>query len=190
NNKTLLISSNNNIPIDGIKDKLFLGTYKNKEILFPVIRLGNNKCTAAALKRIKGLYEFETRDVPKEELLFNLKEKSKENNKILLEKLKTYEDRIDLEQSLEFVDGLLSKGSYWLLEQEKKKLEERLHQIPEITDDNLKGIYEVIKDNYQLLQYFYFESLKYIKRLKTKDYSELVEILYLQDEKEQVKKFN
>src|SRR5690606_22233806 len=49
---------------------------------------------------------------------------------------------------------------------------------------------EVIKDNYQLLQYFYFESLKYIKRLKTKDYSELVEILYLQDEKEQVKKFN
>ena len=101
-----------------------------------------------------------------------MKEKSKENNKRLLEKLKNYEDRIDLEQNLEFINGLLSKGSYWLLEQEKKKLEERLNQIPETTDDNVKGIFEVIKDNYQLLQYFYFESLRYIKRLKNKDYSD------------------
>ena len=190
NNKTLLISSNNNIPIDGIKEKLFLGKYKNKEILFPIIRLGNNKCIAEALKIIKGLYEFETKDVPKENLLSNLKEKSKENNKILLEKLKNYEDRIDLEQNLEFINGLLSKGSYWLLEQEKKKLEERLNQIPKTTDDNVKGIFEIIKDNNQLLQYFYFESLRYIKRLKSKDYSLLVEVLYIQDKEEQVKEFN
>lgn len=189
NNKTLLISSNNNIPIDGIKDKLFLGKYKNKEILFPFIRLGNSKCIVEALKKIKELYEFETRDVPKEELLFNLKEKSKENNKILLEKLKNYEERIDLEQNMEFVNGLLSKGSYWSLEQEKNKLEERLKQIPKTTDDNVKGIFEVIKDNYQLTQYFYFESLRYIKRLKNKDYSGLVEIVYFEDEKEQVKEF-
>ncbi len=65
---------------------------------------------------------FETTDVAKEDLLFNLREKSKKNNKILLEKLKNYEDRIDLEQNLEFIIGLLSKGSYWKLEEEKKKL--------------------------------------------------------------------
>ena len=190
NNKTLLITSNNNIPIDGIKDKLFLGKYKNKEILFPIIRLGNNKCIAEALKKIKKLYEFETKDIPKEDLIFNLKEKSKENNKILLEKLKNYEDRIDLEQNLEFIIGLLSKGSYWKLEEEKKKLEERLNQIPETTDDNVKGIFEVIKDNDQLLQYFYFESFKYIRRLKNKDYSVLIEILNIQDEEEQIREFN
>ena len=190
NEKTLLITSNNNIPIDGIKDKLYLGTYKNKEILFPMIRLGNNACVAEALKKIKALYEFETKDVPKKELLLNLKEKSKERNKILLEQLKNYEDRIDLEQNLGFVNGLLSKGSYWALEQEKIALEKRLNQIPETTDATIKGIFEVIKDNYQLLQYFYFESLRYIKRLKTKAYSDLVAITYIEDEKEQVKVFN
>ncbi|WP_298510549.1 AAA domain-containing protein [uncultured Kordia sp.] len=190
NNKTLLISSNNNIPIDGIKDKLFLGKYKNKEILFPIIRLGNNKLVAKALKRIKELYEFETRDIPKEKLLFNLKEKSKVKNQILLEKLKNYEDRIDLEQNLGFVTSLLSKGSYYLLEQEKDKLESRLNEIPQTTDDNIKGIFEVIKDNYQLLQFFYFECLRYMKRLKTKKYSDLIEILYLEEEDEQIKKFN
>lgn len=142
------------------------------------------------IKKIRELYEFETKDIPKNESLSNLKEKSKENNKILLEKLKTYEYRIDLEQNLRFIDGLLSEDSYWLLEQEKEKLEARLHQTPQITDNDLKGIFEVIKDNHQLLQYFYFESLKYIKRLKTKDYNELVEILYIDNKELQVKEFN
>ncbi|MCD6556512.1 MAG: hypothetical protein J7K64_04895, partial [Bacteroidales bacterium] len=192
NNKTLLISSNNNIPVDGITDKLFLGKYRNKEILFPMIRLGNNTYVAEALKKIKKLYEFETKDIPKEDLLFNLKEKSKENNKKLLGKLKNYEDRIDLKQNLEFIKELISRGSgkYQQLEDEKTKLENRLNQIPITTDENVKGIFEVIKDNFQLLQFFYFESLRYIKRLKTKVYSELVKILYLEDEEEQVKEFN
>ncbi|HPR12419.1 MAG TPA: AAA domain-containing protein [Bacteroidales bacterium] len=190
NNKKLLITSNNNIPIDGIKEKLSLGKYKEKEILFPIIRLGNNKLVAEALKRIKFLYEFETKDVPKEELLFNLKERSKDNNKRLLEKLKNYEDRIDLEQNLEFISGLLSKGRYWLLEEEKKKLEERLNQIPETTDANVKKIYDVINGNYHLLQYFYFESLRHVKLLKSKDYNDLAIILNIMDENEQVKEFN
>jgi superfamily I DNA and/or RNA helicase len=190
NNKTLLIASNNNVPVDGINDKLFLGKYKNKAVLFPMIRLGNNKYIAEALLKIKELYEFETSDVPKEELLFNIKEKSNENNKLLLERLKDYEDRIDLEQNLEFVNGLLSKGSYWLLEQEKKKLQERLNQLPKTTNDNVTGIFEVIKDNDRLLQYFYFECLKYIKRLKNKEFSPLVEILYMPEQDEQVKEFN
>ncbi|WP_343330849.1 AAA domain-containing protein [Polaribacter staleyi] len=192
NNKTLLIASNNNVPIDGIKDKLHLGTYRNKEILFPVIRLGNNKCTAEALKKIKELYEFETRDTPNENLLFKLKEKSKENNRKLLSRLENYEQRLDIEQNLEFINGLIAKGkdSYWRLEEEKKKLEERLNQIPITTDDNVKGIFEIIKGNYQLQQFFYFESLRYIKRLKTKKYSDLIEILYIEEEKTQVKQFN
>lgn len=121
NNKTLLISSNNNIPIDGIKDKLYLGNYRDKDILFPFIRIGNNKYTLEALKTIKLLYNFETNDVPQDTLLCNLKEKSKVKNQILLDKLKNYEDRIDLEQNLGFINGLLEKGSYYLLERENRR---------------------------------------------------------------------
>lgn len=190
NNKTLLISSNNNIPIDGIKDKLSLGKYKNKDILFPIIRLGNNNCVSEAIQNIKRLYEFETKDIPKENMISNLKEKSKENNKRLLEKLKDYEDRIDLAQNLEFINGLLSKGSFWLIEQERKKIEVRLNQIPEIADDDVKGIFETIKDNNQLLQYLYFESLRCIKRLKGKEFSSLVDILYIQEADVQIREFN
>ena len=66
NGKTLLISSNNNVPIDGINEKLYLGKYRNKEIMLPVLRLGNNERVAKAIQVIKEWYAFETKDVPKE----------------------------------------------------------------------------------------------------------------------------
>ncbi|MFM7856910.1 MAG: AAA domain-containing protein, partial [Flammeovirgaceae bacterium] len=181
NNKTLLISSNNNVPIDGIKDKIYIGKYKGKEIKLPIIRLGNNDCVKQALKTIKELYAFETKDAPKEVLLFNLKEKSKVKNKLLLARLKQYEDRLDVIQNLEFVNALLSKGGNHLLDRERLKLHEKLTQIPEVVDEDLNNLFEVIKDNDQLLQFFYYESLRYIKRLKTKDYTQLVDILRMTD---------
>jgi superfamily I DNA and/or RNA helicase len=190
NGKTLLISSNNNVPIDGIKDKLYLGKYRNKEIQFPVLRLGNNECVAQALHVIKERFVFETKDVPKEELLFNLKEKSKEKNRQLLEKIKNYETRIEQTQNLLFVKGLLLKGSNHLLEKEKHAIEEKLNQLPETSNDDLDNLYEVIKDNQQLLQFFYFESLKHVKRLKNKDYAQLIEILEIEESEKQVKEFN
>lgn len=190
NNKTVLITSNNNVPIDGIKEKLSLGKYRDKEILIPFIRLGNRQCTLEALQTIKKLYQFETRDVPKEELLLNLKENSREKNKRLLDKLQNYEERTDLVQNLEFIDGLLSKGSYWLLQQEREKLVNKINSIPITTDEDVKGIFEIIEGNYKLLQFFYYETLKYVKRLKSKEYIELIEILYMTDENEQIKEFN
>lgn len=190
NNKTVLITSNNNIPIDGIKEKLNLGNYRDKEIFFPFIRLGNKQCTLDALKTIKKLYEYKINDVPKETLLLNLKENSREKNKQLLLKLQNYEERTDLLQNLEFVEQLLSKGTYWLLELERDKLQNKINSIPVTTDEDVKGIFEIIKGNDSMLQFFYFESLKYIKRLKGKEYVDLVEILHIIDDNERIKEFN
>jgi hypothetical protein len=190
NGKALLISSNNNVPIDGIKGKLYLGKYRNKEILLPILRLGNNECIAQALRVIKERFAFETKDVPKEELLFNLKEKSKDKNRKLLEKIKNYETRIEQSQNLEFVRSLLSKGGNHLLEKEEHAIEEKLKQIPETNNDDLDNLYEVIRDNHQLLQFFYFESLKHTKRLRNKDYAELIAMLDIEESEKQVKEFN
>ncbi|MBP5995244.1 MAG: DNA helicase [Crocinitomicaceae bacterium] len=190
NNKTLLISSNNNIPIDSIKDKLVLGKYKNKEIVFPIIRLGNNNFVLSALKKIKELYLYENNDVPKDNLLAKIKENSREKNKQLVERLKEFENRIDLKQNIEFIDGLLKKGNNFLLEKEKHVFEEKLAKIPENSNEDLTGIFEQIKGNNQLLQFFYFESLKCIKRLKNKEFRSLIDILHLENDEEKIKSFN
>lgn len=190
NGKTLLISSNNNVPIDGIKDKLYLGKYRNKEIMLPVLRLGNNECVAQAIKVINEWYGFETKDVPKEKLLYNLKESSREKNRKLLEKIQNHETRIELSQNLEFVSSLLSKAGNNLLEKEKLAIEEKLSQIPENNNDDLDNLYEVIKDNHQLLQFFYFESLRYVKRLRSKEYADLIGLLDIEESEKQIKEFN
>jgi superfamily I DNA and/or RNA helicase len=190
NGKTVLISSNNNTPIDGIKSKLSLGSYNNKEILLPILRLGNNACVAQAIQLIKERYDFETRDVPKEELLNNLKERSKEKNKQLLERIKNHETRLELEQNHSFVNDLLANGGDHLLEKEKQAIEQKLRQLPKTKNDDLDNLYEVIKDNRGLLQFFYYDSLKYVKRLKTKEFSQLIEIIELEESEKQVKEFN
>lgn len=190
NAKTLLITSNNNVPIDGIKENLYLGKYRDKEIHLPVIRLGNKECVKQALQTIRKLYDFDTKDVPKDALLANLKKKSKEKNQLLLDRLKLYEARLDVNQNLEFVNRLLSRGSNHLLEKEKRALDDSLAKIPEITAEDLSNTFEVIKDNDQLLQFFYYESLRYVKRLRTKEYSELIEISTIENENEQVSEFN
>jgi len=189
-NKTVLITSNNNVPIDGIYDKLVLGKYKNKEILFPVLRIGNNTCTATALKKIKYLFEFETNDIPKEELLTRIKDRSKENNRLLDENLENLERKQELEQNLFFIEALLAKGKTWLLEQERIKIINKLQELKAVKDEDFKGIFEVIKGNHQLLQFFYYQSLKHTKRLKNKDFRELQAILYLERQEEQIKEFN
>lgn len=189
-NKTVLITSNNNVPIDGIYDKLVLGTYKTKEILFPVLRIGNKHYATEALKKIKQLYAFETNDIPKEELLTRIKDKSKENNRLLDEKLEKLEQKLELKQNLDFIDALLSKGSTQLLEQEKAKIVDKLHGIQGIDDEDFTGIFKTIKDNHQLLQFFYYESLKFVKRLKTKEYSDLHAIIAIENQEEQIKEFN
>ncbi len=190
NNKTLLITSNNNVPIDGIIDKISLGKYKGREITLPLIRLGNNEYVGRALKVLKNLFSFRTKDVPKEQLLINLKEQSKRRNLLLSERLKQYEDRIDINQNLEFVNALLANGKNHLLNKEKEKLEKQLAELPNITIEDISSIYETISGNNQLLQFFYFESLKYSKRINSKEFNALKDIVSLEEEQEQIKEFN
>jgi len=188
--KSVLITSNNNIPVDGILEKLSLEDYRNKPIMPPVIRLGNTDYTLKALDRIRELFEFNTKDIPKEELLLKLKEKSKIKNKILDDRLDAIDINIDLKQYLEFIDGLLEKNNYELLIKEKEKISRKISDTDATIDDDLTGSFEIIKGNHEMLQFFYFESLKYIKRIKLEEYRNLVEIVYLKDDNERIKEFN
>lgn len=190
NRRTALVTSNNNVPINGIIEKLNVGTYKNKQILLPILRLGNKEYNARAIKCIKERFQIETNDIPKEKLLINLKEKSKEKNKEFLEKLKNHDARLKLEQNLGFVQRLLKEGRNILLEKEESTMISQLEQLAELHDSDLNGFYEVIKENHQMLQFFYFESLKYLKILQDGGYDELKEIVQLEESEEQLREFN
>jgi superfamily I DNA and/or RNA helicase len=189
-NKTLLISSNNNVPIDGIYEKLSLGKYADKEIMFPMLRLGNYSYTLEALDKIKKWFEYDSKESTREDLLYDIRKRASENNAKLDQHLENLDILSELNQNLEFIEALLKKGENPLILNEKQKIERKKTLIPDLNEEELIDIFEVIKGNQNLEHYFYFESLKYLKKLKQKNYSELFEIIYIKDEKDRVKKFN
>ena len=189
-NKTLLISSNNNVPIDGIYEKLSLGNYSDKEIMFPILRLGNYQYTLDAIQKIKNWFEFDAKESTREDLLYEIRKRARENNAKLDQHLENLDILSELDQNLEFVNALLRKGENPLLLEERNKIERKKSIIPDLNEEELINIFEVIKGNKSLEHYFFFESLKYVKRLKQKVYSELIEIVHINSEKDKVKKFN
>lgn len=190
NNKTLIVSSNNNIPIDGIKEKLKLGNYLGKEIDLPIIRLGNDQFVQSALTTIKSWFDFKSNDVPQDNMLDNLKERYRRRNQKITQFVKDVETKEILKQNLDFVNRLLETSYTEFLNVEKVKIIQKLEKLPEVTDSNIDLLYECIQGNHFLLQFFYYESIKYKLRLQEKEYSELKEIVTINDSELQVKKFN
>jgi len=158
--------------------------------MFPILRLGNSKYTLEALNKIKTWFEYDTIESTREDLLYEIKKQARENNAKLDQHLENLDIESVLNQNLEFLEALMTKGENPLLLEEKKKIERKKLLIPNLNDDDLINIFEVIKGNKRLEHYFYFESLKHLKRLRGKKYSELIEIAYHENEKDRVKKFN
>lgn len=189
-NRTLLISSNNNVPLDGIYSKLDLGKYNGKEIILPILRLGNEEYTSKALERIRFLYEFETKDIPKDNLLSKLITKSNSKNKKLNESLEAIDNREVFTQNLKFINDLMSGNENYILQKEFDEINLKLQNLPEINETDLVGSFDEISGNYSLLQFFYFHSLKHIRRLRSSQYKDLIEIVYNDDKRESVIEFN
>lgn len=190
NNKTLIVSSNNNVPIDGIKEKLKLGNYLGKDIDLPLIRLGNDKSVLSALSIIESWFDFESNDVPKDKMLDSLKERSRQKNEKMTQFVKNFESRENLKQNLFFVEGLLKKSYTEFLNVEKAKIIQKIEKLPEESYSKIESLYECIQGNHFLLQFFYYESIKYKLRLKGKEYSELRAIVSIKSPESKVKKFN
>ena len=79
NNKTMLICSSNNKPVDGIVEKLVF-SYKNETINFPFLRLGNFEDVKKATLRIKQLYNYSYALEPKDDLLEKIKISTDDKN--------------------------------------------------------------------------------------------------------------
>lgn len=195
NNKTMLICSSNNKPVDGIVEKLVF-SYKNETINFPFLRLGNFEDVKKATLRIKQLYNYSYALEPKDDLLEKIKISTDDKNIKLIQLLSNQEKRIDIENCLEsskkLIDSFDNKTSK-IVETLKAKiieLEENLKSYPEVTNDEITSLFIPLKENYQLSQYLFFKSLQYILKLKKPKYAKLISICYINDDNDRAMEFN
>lgn len=193
NDRTVLFSSYNNHPIDGVFDVLRSMKYRDRIIPFPILRLGSNKKVEEAIERIKSLYEFtRTINVFGGTLNKNKSDKT-ERTKKLTELLKKHEERIELKERREAISDLYKLNDNMnfqtdLQQRQLYQVEKRIKEVGTVTDDEALSI--LTDDQEEFRKYLFYTSAMYIKRLEEPKYDDFLRILNLKDRDERVAEFN
>ena len=193
NDKTVLFSSYNNHPIDGVFAELTRQYYHNRRIPFPILRIGNRSVTANALNYIRDLMEqTETLTVYESTLDKNKAEKS-EQTKRLSELLARHEELLDLHERRDTVEKLMDSSEQLAFQAELQakqlsQIDARIAEIGEVTTEDALSLLDGDEEAFQ--KYLFYTSAKYIKRLNEPKYEELVSIIRMEDNDERVTEFN
>ena len=194
NEKTVLLSSYNNHPIDTVVESLKSISYKKDyKIPFPVIRLGNTDVTKSALREMKSQYEEAVKYKVFEGTLEKNREKKAERMDRLTKLLERYERKLDLEERKETIKSLMEHSRHLTFQTDLqgRQLEEvkaQLAKLGEITDEQALSLLD--DDEQEFRKYLNFTSIRYLKRLGEPKNNDLRNILEMENEDERVKAFN
>lgn len=198
NGKTVLFSSHNNHPVDGVFKALTSLEYKRAngqtcEIPFPILRLGNSDKVKEAMCYIQNLYERTKNEKIYSGTLLSDKNKKIENSKKLGELLKLHEEAVELDERKDALETMISKTDNMEMQlslsgQQLSEIKKRRDEIPKITDEDALKLLD--DDEVGFKKYLYFVSASYIKRLGGEEFSALREILKISDEDERASEFN
>ena len=193
NNKTVLFSSYNNHPIDGVIEKLTNLKYRGYTIPFPILRIASNDKISETIKYIKNLLITTQNLSVFTDALNQNKQSQIERTRQLTELLQKHEEQLDLKERRDLIEAMLSKNENMNLRlnlegQQKNAITKRLKEIGNITDEEALAL--LYFDHDKLMQFINFTSVKYLKQLYEPEYKDFIEILKLQDEKEQITRFN
>lgn len=195
NEKTIMVCSSNNKPVDGIIEKLKI-EYKGKVIPFPYIRLGNIGQVKKALYQIKELFDYTSDLEPDDQKINRIKNSTDNKNASLRDILVRQEKHVMLEgyltdarQLLKEV-GVSSKHLAKNLQKHVAELEKQANENLEVHNSEVLSLFTPLNEDKQLLQWMYFTSLKYIRNLQKPRYQDLKDICNMDNEGEMVKEFN
>lgn len=193
NNKSVLISSYNNHPVDEIYQKLSHLKYKGNDIPFTIIRLGNGKKLKEAIKQMRHLFEITASMKVFDSSLNRKKNDEEHKTKALSDLLRKYEEKLDMNERKEMIRTMISSSNNLtfltdLQGEQLAKVNSALKEIGEITEDDIKPL--ITQDRLELLKYLNFTSAKFVKRLSEPKYEELTDIIFTKDLNEAAKQLN
>lgn len=188
NERTVLFASYNNHPINGVFNKLRNLTYNGKIIPFPVLRLGNLDKVKESLEYMRELLKQVSSITIFESTLDKRKDDRKDRAAKLTNMLKVYEDFIDLKERketlnrlIEFQDGNATSSALFPFEldlqgRQMQQIENAMASQKQVSEKDALEFLD--RNEEEFLQYLYFTSAKYVKRLNEEKYSELRSIIY------------
>ena len=194
NGKTVLFTSYNNHPIDGVVEKLTHLKYNNRIIPFPIVRLGNNQKVLEALDYINCLYR-NVNDIQIFESSLERKKDSKiEATQKLTELLERHEKIIDLKSRKETLQQMIHEcGRNRMdvqleLSAQLDLVNQELSNFGEITTEDALSL--LTDDKNEFFKYLYYTSAQFIKRIGEPKNKDLLDILNIQNKDNRVSEFN
>lgn len=194
NGRTVLFTSYNNHPIDGVVEKLSHLTYRGKVIPFPIIRLGNNWKVADAIEQIRTLYKNSRSIQIFESSLERKKDTKIERTQQLTELLEQHEKIIDLKNRKEALEQMIQECAQNRMDirvelmAQLDRVEQELRSCGEITTEDAKALLK--DDKEEFLKYLYYTSAKFIQRIDEPKNQDLLDILNQTDKDARVVAFN
>lgn len=197
NEKTILFSSYNNHPIDGVFEKMTRLKYRGKNIPFPILRLGNNEKVKEAITYIKYLYDSTKELTVFEKTLDKKRDNRIEKAKELSEVLKQYEELLDLQERKEAINSMIDFNAKQedmtdirlelSLTNQSYNVDSEIKQKQDIDEQRVLKLLDFNEDEF--FKYLYYTSVKYIQGIPKKC-PELMRILEMNDEEKQLGEFN
>ena len=194
NEQTVLFTSYNNHPIDGVCEKLQHISNGNKGCIpFPIIRLGSDEKVAIALDYIKNLYEATKGINIFEGTLEKRKSDRIARTRQLTGLLQDYEERLRLMETKEAIQSLMDSNKHLTFQTQLqgvqlRQVNDKIEQTGNITDEEALKL--VLEDEEAFRSYLYYTSAKCIKHLQEPKNADLLKIVYTEDVIEKVKAFN
>lgn len=194
NGKTVLFTSYNNHPIDGVVQKLTHLTYRGKTIPFPIIRLGNNWKVSDALDQIRALYKSSRSIRIFETSLERKKDTKIERTQQLTALLEHHEKEIDLKNRKEALEQMIQECAQNRMDIQVEliaqldQVERELRSCGEITTEDVKALLK--DDDDEFLKYLYYMSAKFIQRIDEPKNQDLLGILKITEKEARTVAFN
>ena len=186
NERTVLLASYNNHPIDSVFDGLCDLHCHRGRIPFPVVRLGNREKVEEALLYMRRLYEEAARIPIREETLNSNKKKEEEKCQELSRLLARYEELQELADTEDAMDKLEETQGHHLnflvdlQGRQHENLRKRRKELGEVSMEEVRRL--LPEDPYYLLNYFYFASARCVKRLDRPENQELKRMIFSEAE--------
>lgn len=190
NGKTVLVSTNNNRPLDGIARKLHFSD-GGEEIAFPCLRLGNRQVNQEAINALKKHFSASYKPSLKADELAFLGRKVLEKNKQAVENLTLFMQRKSLLDNLAFLDKVSSlDAKKKIISKEKEALQKKLARLPEVKEEEIIASFVCLSKDSDALSYLKEASLRYLSRLSSPKFDKLREIVFKESADKQVSSLN
>lgn len=204
NDKTVLVCSNNNHPVNDIFKKMDNSltikrpfSKEEEKIIFPMIRLGNNSEMIETIKKLREIMEFVSKHEKsrvQEELTETSKNRSLSGFNELRDLLMEYEAQVDLKERVETLSKIRQLTA---ISQINGKLDDqigayqaKIRMLRTIKDEDVLKYAVSASEDKNFQNYVYYSSLMRFKRLSNDTYKDLRDIIAIDDLEEGARQFN